>query len=249
MDVTKLNEEKPRRKLTWEQIVAIGRARNMGKSIANKYPEIASDYRAGMTPEKIVVDYGFIAEYGITSQRVAVDAVRYALYRLIPRDEMSKLATDHESFYGKIGNQKLRDRGIGIYSLTSQQKSEAGKKGIANVTTEERSKGGKISGKQNYELKIGFHAFTPQQRLDASRKATIARGKIPWSLDERNTFISLCNNPEYQRNLGPYKGSPNYQKISKKLAEDFGVERNAHSLQGYRFLLLRGTLSNHRRKK
>ncbi len=89
---------------------------------------------------------------------------------------------------GKIGGKKTGKKnyelGLGIASITPEERSENGKKigkknyelglGFHSLTKEQRSengkRGGKIGGKKAKELGVGIHAFTPEQRRENSKK-------------------------------------------------------------------------------
>jgi hypothetical protein len=64
---------------------------------------------------------------------------------------------------GKKAGNKIVKLGIGIHSLTPEQRSENGKRGGA--------KAGKIGGKRTYELGVGMFSFTKEERVEVCKKA------------------------------------------------------------------------------
>ena len=65
-------------RLTGLQAKAIRLAAETGRDIRIKFPEIAGEYRSGLTAPKLAVKYGFDVRYG-TNRRTAISAVRHAL--------------------------------------------------------------------------------------------------------------------------------------------------------------------------
>lgn len=95
---------------------------------------------------------------------------------------------ENASKAGKIGGKISYEKGVGVFSLTLEQKREISKKtyskgkGIASISSERRSEiskesgklGGAISGKNHKKNKTGFFAMTPEEKSEVSKKA----GKI-----------------------------------------------------------------------
>jgi len=101
----------------------------------------------------------------------------------------------NESCGGKVSLKVLRESGnkcyelgLGVHSLTKEQRSENGKRtgkisgkkggkkvyelgiGVHGRTKEQMSEDGKQGGKKSYELKIGIHGITKEQMVENGRK-------------------------------------------------------------------------------
>jgi hypothetical protein len=101
----------------------------------------------------------------------------------------------NESCGGKVSLKVLRETGnkcyelgLGVHSLTKEQRSENGKRtgkiygkkggerayqlgiGVHGRTKEQMSEDGKRGGKKSYELKIGIHGRTKEQMIENGRK-------------------------------------------------------------------------------
>jgi hypothetical protein len=243
-----------KRKQVWlssEQIGAIRLSVETGREIARDYPGIAADYMAGMFLGEIAEHYGFMSRYGVT-ERIAANAVQYALRELIPEDELRELGAAHVSASsrdnglrsladgtgvfsltpdqrsaagrkgGRMGGEKARDEGLGIHAMTPDQRAKAGRRG--------GRKGGRVVGPMLLREGRGIHAQSPEERRAASRKGVRAKGQVPWSDDERDCFFELCQDPGYQHRKGCHKGRPDYVRIAAELSSRFGTDRSPQSL-------------------
>jgi hypothetical protein len=78
---------------------------------------------------------------------------------------------------GKIAVKKNKEQNIGIFSMTAEELSEAGKKG------------GSISGKLTYERGTGIHALTSKQRAENVKKSHETQKELGvglWGLKKRD---------------------------------------------------------------
>jgi|GEM_PF-1964243 len=146
---------------------------------------------------------------------------------------------------GQIGGQKIQEEGLGIFSMTPEELLEACRRagraahekgvGIHSLTPEQRAEagrmGGLVGGRRTYEEGLGVHSLTPEQKAEAGRMGSIAAGFTPWSDEERDCFISLCHDPDYQYASGRHEGQPDYRRISAELRASFGTRRSLNSLR------------------
>lgn len=241
--------------LNRRQMAAIRLADKAGLSIASDCPEIADDYRAGKTISEIAADYMIEDRYGLTYS-VAQTAVGRALRELIDESELARIEFEHHSACGKLKGRELYENKGGAFSLTPDRRSEisreAGRisgrktyeegKGIFSISPERRSEisreTGKATGNMTYREGKGIFSLTPEEKAEACRKGGISgaartheiRGLDPWSGEEFDCFVSLCDDPEYQFSSGPNRGRPDYRAISAELGARFGTKRSKTSL-------------------
>jgi len=215
--------------LTGQQQAAIRLAAETGDDIRKSYPEIAEEYRSGLTASELVVRHGFDRRYGV-SQRTAVAAVRNAIrgysgycceaYQglIADRSERENLALDHNRRTGIEVYQRRR----GIHGFTREQKAEACRKG------------GLIRGPLSYRLRIGCHALPPEVVREQCRKiaslggkaggvaSIVAQGMVPYApaapgrVAEIEFACRLAADPLYR---GPVRA--NFGKIAEKVNEVF----------------------------
>ena len=123
------NKPGPRVKLTYEQLASIHYASRASKKIVADYPEIAHDYRTGLTHERIVEKYDFREVYAM-SQATAMTAVYYALHELISITELATLEHTHHSQSGQRIGPKTYNEGIALFSASLERKLENARKGV-----------------------------------------------------------------------------------------------------------------------
>jgi general stress protein YciG len=87
---------------------------------------------------------------------------------------------------GKINGKLTYELGIGIFSLTPEQKTENAKKG----------------GKLTYELGIGIHSQTPEQRSEGGKKGGAISANQKWKCLETGFITNAGNLTKYQRARG-----------------------------------------------
>lgn len=194
------------RKLSVRQKCAITRARQIASRLQKKHPEILNMYRNDKTLSEIVNELSLCDEYTL-SQRVAISAVSAALRGcsnstlglnslkgLLDTKEADELLKKHRQDY----NKKAAKNGIGLYSLSSERRTEIGKIG------------GSKSGKKNLELYI---LSKPEIHKSGSKKGVIARGKVPWK--EREITLNYCRLSEKEFTLMLYQ-SEKYQTWQRR---------------------------------
>ena len=216
-------------RLTCRQLGAIRLAAEIGDEIRKNHPEIAEEYRSGLTAPKLVAKYGFDRRYRVGRQ-VAIDAVRSAIrgycgpyhghYEglISDRSEREYLAFAHNSRTGT----ELHEQKRGIHAMSREQRVAAGRKG------------GLIRGPLSYELRIGCHALSSEVLREHCRRiaplggkaggdaSVVARGLIPYipaspgRVAEIEFAFRLAADPQYQ---GP--GRANYKKMAEKVNEAF----------------------------
>lgn len=175
------------------QRAAIRVAREIGDLLAMDHPEIADDYRNGLTHEQIALRYGL--DEITDSHRIRRQAVLFALKKLIPADERQRLKAakmkangdravtlgtgihgllDSERvIFGRKAAQVLADRGLGIFALTPEQQKAHGQKmhrlgkGVHALTTEER----RAIGKKNHQYKKGVHGLSSAEHREHGKKS------------------------------------------------------------------------------
>jgi len=163
-----------------EQMSAIKKSKEVGIALAEDYPEIEDDYRNKMTRLAIVKKHMIMERYSISSEKVAVGAVHYALKELISKEELKELEIMHRRQAG----QTTYKRGRGIHAQTPEERSRLGKIGgykggkiiyeqkigIHGMTYEERAKLGKKSGQKNYEEGKGIFGLTREELVEIGKK-------------------------------------------------------------------------------
>ena len=218
-----------RSRLTGQQQAAIRLAAAIGDEIRKSHPEIAEEYRSGLTASELVAGHRFDHRYGV-SRRTAIAAVRNAIrgysgncyepYQglIEDRSERENLALAHNRRTGIEEYQRKR----GIHGLTREQKAEACRKG------------GLIRGPLSYRLRIGCHALPPEVVREQCRKiaslggkaggvaSVVAQGMVPYvpatpeRVAEVEFLFRLAENPLYR---GPVRA--NFGKIAEKVNERF----------------------------
>jgi len=146
-----------------------------------------------------------------------------------------RTSKEHSTDGIKGGNKTLEMK-VGIHGQTSAERIASGKKGgkiaytsgkgIHGRSEEERQidrlKGGKTSGKKHYENGTGMFSRTPEKVREDSIKATLARGEIPWSDEEKEYLYRLSQNPNYfHPENTSWKGKPDIIKIRKEINTKF----------------------------
>ncbi len=217
------------RRLTGEQLAAIRLATEIGDDIRKRHPEVAEEYRRGLTAPKVVARHGFDHQYEV-SRQTAINAVRSAIrgysgqfyepyHGLIAdRSERESLAYAHNQ---QTGTEEF-ERKRGIHALTREQKAEAGRKG------------GLIRGPLSYRLRIGCHAQPPEVLREHCRRiarlggkaaavaSVVARGMVPYTpatpgrVAENEFVFRMAMDPRY---LGPVRA--NFRKLAEKVNEVF----------------------------
>lgn len=217
------------RRLTGDQHAAIRLAAAIGDELRKNCPELAEEYRSGLTAPTLVARHDVDGRYGV-SRRAAVGAVRNAIrgyagqcYEpypgLIPdRSERESLALDHNRRTGM----DVYERRVGIHGFTREQRLDASRKG------------GLVRGPLSYQLRIGCHALPPEVVREQLRRiaslggkaggvaSVLAQGMVPYvpamprRVAELEFASSLAAEPRYR---GPVRA--NFGKIADKVNEAF----------------------------
>jgi len=203
---------KKHKEITPEQLVAINRHINLGRTLKTDHPEIAVIY--GYYPQgKIVEMLNIKSEYGV-NDNTAIGGIHFAIsghnggYKvesydgLIPDEEEREIiGRGHRSEAGKISSLRLCEQGKGIYGRTAEQRSNDSSK----------------NGHKLHKEKLGIFGRTAEQHGNDSSKGVISRGLTPWNDDERKDAYLLSTTPEYQR------GS---QVNNKSIAEELNIRHH-----------------------
>ena len=182
--------------LAHEQLAAIKLSIEIGRTLQTDHPEIANSYRVGRTLSEIAEALDVQSKYKVT-RMVAESSVFRALtgYNggfngraycgLIQEDERRILGREHRQKYSDISYKEC----LGIHKMTRQQRIESGRSG------------GLIAGPKNVKEKKGIHGLTPEQKREACYNATLARGQIPWSDEEKTLAYELARDKYCRREI------------------------------------------------
>jgi hypothetical protein len=217
------------RRLTDQQVAAIRLAAEMGDAIRKSHPEIAEEYRSGLTASELVARHGFDRRHGV-SRRTAVGAVRNAI------GGYSGLC--YEPYQGLIGDRTERENLALAHNRRTGVEEYQRKRGIHGLTREQKAaacrKGGLIRGPLSYRLRIGCHALPPEVVREQCRKiaslggkaggvaSVVAQGMVPYTpavpgrIAETEFAFRLAADPLYR---GPVRA--NFGEIAEKVNEVF----------------------------
>jgi len=161
------------RELTPEQMVAIVRGINLGKTLQKDHLEIAELYGQDYTLSRIVEELSIPSNYGV-SYNVARTGVRLTISGygggfnidsydgLINVDEREIISRKHMRESGRRTGRRLYEEKRGIHGRTHEQMIEDGRKG-GRI-------GGLIGGSVSYEKRVGIHGRTHEQHSEDGRK-------------------------------------------------------------------------------
>jgi hypothetical protein len=239
-------------RLTSQQQAAIRLAATIGDEIRKSHPEIAEEYRSGLSASELVAGHRFDHRYGV-SRQAATAAVGNAIrgysgryhepYQGLIEDtfERENLALAHNRRTGIEEYQRKR----GIHGLTREQKAEACRQG------------GLIQGPLSYRLRIGCHALPKEVVREQCRKiaslggkaggvaSVVAQGMFPYvpatpgRMAEVEFAFRLAENPLYR---GPVRA--NFGKIAEKVNEVFHA-----GAPHYTRITMKVALQRHRRRQ
>jgi len=159
-------------RLTAEQRAAIRLAAEIGADLQNSCPELADEYRSGLTAPMLAAKHEVDSRYGVT-KLAAASAVRNAIrgysgyYHaaypglIADKSERENLALDHNRRTGI----DVYQRRVGIHGFSREQKREACRKG------------GLVRGPLTYQLRIGCHALPPEVVREQLRRIASLGGK------------------------------------------------------------------------
>ena len=197
------NNEIASRRLTEQQYTLIRLAARIGDDIRNNYPEVAEEYRSGLTAPKLMARHGFDRRYGVNRQ-VAIHAIRNAIrgysgqchepYQglIADRSERENLAFAHIKQVGLIWGPLSYRLRIGCHALSPEELREHCRR-IAPL-------GGKAGGAASVLAK-GLVPYTPA---------------APGRVAEIEFAFRLAADPCY---LGPVRA--NFRMMAEKINEVF----------------------------
>jgi hypothetical protein len=217
------------RQLTIQQQSAIRFEAAIGDRIRRDYPQLAEEYRMGLTAPRLVDHYGLDSRYGV-SPRAAVAAVRNAL--------RGYAGYFHDSYEGLISDQSERANLALAHNRQAGFEAFQRREGIHALTTAERAdverKGGLIRGPLSYRLRIGCHALPPEVLREHCRRiaplggktggkaSALAKGLVLYvpatevRCSELECAFRLATDAHY---VGPVRA--NFNKISEKVNQIF----------------------------
>ena len=198
-----------KKKLSPAQAAAVKWRIEVGEKIAREYPQIAASYRAGRYQSDIAVEYGFEGKYNLNSEKMAEDAVGYALKMLIPKDEMQRLGAEHKLEAQKESGLEAKKRGDGIFAMSKRKHVLTGRKGAEKM------------------MKEGLGIFKPGYERKPGENNIRSHGQIPWTDEQRVYFAELKS-----QGLA-------YREIAVKLEERFGVRRKPEYLGPYFYRMIK----------
>jgi len=195
----KLSNEVSSKNLEGVQISAIKYSIKLGLDLQKSFPEMADDFREGMSLKEISRRHR-ISEINGFSESTSIQGVRNALKGydsgsdffncpsydgMIPLDEYRALAKGHKV-----------DCAIALSDLMKIEK-----RGIYGLSLDQRIKNSRKGAKSQMKKKSGIHAQTSKGHQEAGRLGVKARGLMPWSDDEKLFVLERVTSPreEYQR--------------------------------------------------
>ena len=169
-----------------------------GREIQQSFPEVAEDYRQGLSLRQIVEKHNIDSKFNLKKQ-TAFLAVHRALWGfkgemkitnqppypglITNKEELSAIGEDHSRKHGEQIGKRMKAEGGGFFAFSKKEQKEVGKK----------------SGKANFIAKVGIHAQTPQERTALGLLALKARGVTPLSDEENILLKELLSSSEYRK--------------------------------------------------
>ena len=125
------------------KIGALKVAKKTAPEVAKRYPQIANDYRDGMTYRQIASLYEIKDKFRLTDS-VAENTVSLAIRMLINEDELKHYTKSHMKVGVQNGGRKVYEAGKGAFALTDKQKAKRAKnstkaRGFAPYTNTEKA--------------------------------------------------------------------------------------------------------------
>ena len=197
---------------------AMAFAIDVGRRIGTDHPEIADDFRNGLSARQIAIKRGFFFEYATRTVRLASIAVGYALRGhdgtlsrpnyagLIPPSERESLSREHRVKNGKYAAERLtfEQRSAGGVKGGQRSGREAAlrKLGAHALSHEEK----RAIGLRNLENGVGIHAMTHDERSEAGKRGNVAKaiamGLPVWTEFEEHLAYHLADLEVFRR--GPH---------------------------------------------
>lgn len=189
---------------------------DLGQRLSDWFPEIAEDYRNGLSLNEIVDKYE--VQKLTNFPNAAKSIVSFCIKILISdEDERAEIAHAHQVARGE----GLRDRGEGIFSRTGEERSRFEKEKAMRIPKNIRHK----------------------RAVAMGRGSTKAKGLKTWDelVDPETGMnegdMALWLTLEMKRTKGRAKGNPDYERIHQEIERRFlkerGYERKVGSLRKY----------------
>ena len=153
------------------------------------------------TPKKQILEiFPFTDEGWLEAQEVEKRLIKpvYNTDKWCLNEHCGGLLSSASSSKGGIkSSKKNKEQNIGIFSMTTEELSEAGKKG------------GAISGKMNRERGVGIHALTPEQRAENVKEShktqkELGIGLWGFTLEKRRDNQKRANETNRNNGTGIY---------------------------------------------
>lgn len=219
-----------------ERIRAMRYAKHLGAELALNHPEIVEDYRNGKTHRQLGRKYLPNAR----GNYLSTAAVGYALEKLLTDEERSTLCEKHRRRASRKNDRKMgklaRKNKIGLFAMTSSEKSSAGRKGgtasrkkhagIFAQTPEER----RALAKRNVKRRIGIHSPAYDRRVSA-RLSLEARGLDLWPSREVAYLVETVESKRYTWASGGNRGKPRWRDITMAVNSRFHHSRTIGAAQ------------------
>ncbi|MAH51367.1 hypothetical protein CMI37_36460 [Candidatus Pacearchaeota archaeon] len=186
-----------------KQFAAIKFSLKKAIKLQGLHPEIADDYKNGMTLQGIAAKYEIQNLFGVltseTASRIVYCALSgnlegrfgYSFEGLLTNEELSSIGKNHMSNHGL----EMVSQERGMFGWTDEQKRGYRSKGFISWSKKKR----KAHGNSVCRRGLGIHAMTSKERKEAARKATISRGKVPWEEGEKLCAYLFSKSKFYQR--------------------------------------------------
>lgn len=181
-----------------QQKSAIRLSLRLGKVIQEKFPEVADDYRAGLSHTKLVATYGIQDLFGIDI-KVAQEAVRRAIVGYAGDME---IASEVEPYRGLIEDTSELER------IADEHHRAAG----VAVGEAYGSRNGKITAEHG----TGVHGMSYEEKRKAGQKGRAAQGVWVWPDEQVRRAYELAKLPTYQR-----RSRVNVKKMAQTLNAEF----------------------------
>ena len=225
--------------LTTSQLRAIKKAARLGRTLQGDMPEIAEDYRNGLSKPKIAEKHNVEGKYNV-GPNIAQNAVSAALRGhhghlgitaysglITDENELEKLAKEHQA--------------IAFNSMSKDQRIAQGKRvhelglGVHAYSMEERIKQGRKGGGVAKDKGLGFHAGTPKQKAKWQKNASVASGNVLYLPGEKERIHILAKDPTYQNG----KRGPSYNAIAEQVNSEFHKGKSVRTKSAINYVLFR----------
>ena len=183
-------------------------------------PYTHKNYWEKYTPQKEILElFDFNDNGWIQAQKVEKDYIK-PVYNTDPHclnENCGGLfSLEHQRINGKKGSEKAKEMGVGIFSLSQEQRIENSRKsgkingkknyenkiGIFSLTKEQKIEISRRAGKKTYELKIGVHSLTKEQKIEIGKKGSKNTNQQRWMCLETGYITTSGPLSLYQKKRG-----------------------------------------------